>query len=590
MKKYLFLLPLFIFISATVFSQIAINDNGASPNSNTMLDISFSGTNYKGILIPRMTTAQRTGTFDNSFGASEEGLTVYDTDLNCFFLYDGSGWQRFAMGLNTDDQNISGSGLSGNTLTIGIENGSNQTVDLSQFMDNTDDQNISGSGLSGTTLTIGIENGTNETVDLSSLVDWKLTGNSGTTAGTNFIGTTDAQDLDFRVNNNIRYRITQKGQLYTYNSSNSVHIGYQAGDAEDMSNRKNVIIGYQAGQDLSNDHDHVYIGYQAGQHCTGSEGNTMVGFQAGQSSGNHSHNTFIGYQAGQTANSGDDNIMVGFWAGTLYTGNRSVIIGRNALRNANTVGLGNNVAIGQEVAVNSSVEESVVIGAWAGTTSAGTGNVIIGRNSGQNSQASGTTIVGDAAGNANTISGYGNTLIGVNAELNNGSYTNAMAIGANTTVTASNYVRVGDASVTRIGGQVGWTTISDGRFKKNISDNVVGLDFIMQLRPVTYNLDIQKYNKFISGDKKEINTDSEEQENITYTGFIAQEVEKAAIKTNYNFSGVKTPANDKDTYGITYSDFVVPLVKAVQEQQKMIKELQKQLQEQKELINTLINK
>jgi hypothetical protein len=35
----------------------------------------------------------------------------------------------------------------------------------------TDDQNISGSGLSGTTLTIGIENGSNETVDLSSLTD-----------------------------------------------------------------------------------------------------------------------------------------------------------------------------------------------------------------------------------------------------------------------------------------------------------------------------------------------------------------------------------------------------------------------------------
>ncbi|NRA12978.1 MAG: hypothetical protein HRT57_13575, partial [Crocinitomicaceae bacterium] len=35
----------------------------------------------------------------------------------------------------------------------------------------TDDQNMSGSGLAGTTLTIGIENGTNETVDLSSLVD-----------------------------------------------------------------------------------------------------------------------------------------------------------------------------------------------------------------------------------------------------------------------------------------------------------------------------------------------------------------------------------------------------------------------------------
>ncbi len=72
---------------------------------------------------------------------------------------------------NTDDQNIENLGLAGNILTVGIEGGTAQTVDLSA-LDNsgTDDQNISGSGLSGTDLTIGIENGTNETVDLSSLV------------------------------------------------------------------------------------------------------------------------------------------------------------------------------------------------------------------------------------------------------------------------------------------------------------------------------------------------------------------------------------------------------------------------------------
>ena len=70
----------------------------------------------------------------------------------------------------TDDQNISGSSLIGTNLTIGIENGTNETIDLSGLV-SMDDQNISGSGLAGTTLTIGIENGTNETVDLASLVD-----------------------------------------------------------------------------------------------------------------------------------------------------------------------------------------------------------------------------------------------------------------------------------------------------------------------------------------------------------------------------------------------------------------------------------
>ena len=72
---------------------------------------------------------------------------------------------------STDDQNISGSGLSGTTLTIGIEGGSSETVNLAALQDGvgSDNQSISGSGLSGTTLTIGISGGSSETVNLSSL-------------------------------------------------------------------------------------------------------------------------------------------------------------------------------------------------------------------------------------------------------------------------------------------------------------------------------------------------------------------------------------------------------------------------------------
>lgn len=74
---------------------------------------------------------------------------------------------------NTDEQNLTPNtafNQSNNELTIGIQNGTDQTVDLSS-LDNqgTDDQNIQGSALSGTQLTIGIENGANETVDLSQL-------------------------------------------------------------------------------------------------------------------------------------------------------------------------------------------------------------------------------------------------------------------------------------------------------------------------------------------------------------------------------------------------------------------------------------
>ncbi|NNK12118.1 MAG: hypothetical protein HKP08_12310, partial [Flavobacteriaceae bacterium] len=72
---------------------------------------------------------------------------------------------------STDDQDISGSGLAGTNLTIGIENGASEVVDLSSLV-GTDDQDLTGASLSGANvLQIDIENGASTTVDLSSLDD-----------------------------------------------------------------------------------------------------------------------------------------------------------------------------------------------------------------------------------------------------------------------------------------------------------------------------------------------------------------------------------------------------------------------------------
>ena len=59
----------------------------------------------------------------------------------------------------------------------------------------------------------------------------------------------------------------------------------------------------------------------------------------------------------------------------------------------------------------------------------------------------------------------------------------------------------------------------------------------------------------------EINARNAKQQ-IVYTGFVAQDVEKAAKELNYDFSGVDAAKNDKDLYGLRYSDFVVPLGKS----------------------------
>ncbi len=135
-------------------------------------------------------------------------------------------------------------------------------------------------------------------------------------------------------------------------------------------------------------------------------------------------------------------------------------------------------------------------------------------------------------------------------------------------------------------------TLSDGPFKKNITEDVPGLAFITKLRPVTYTLDIESLDK-ASGVTEPASAEQGKAKAAAmiekHTGFVAQEVEKAAKDLNYDFGGVDKPKNDKDMYGLGYAEFVVPLVKAVQEQQQQIEEQQKQIEELKTMVNKLSN-
>ena len=49
----------------------------------------------------------------------------------------------------------------------------------------------------------------------------------------------------------------------------------------------------------------------------------------------------------------------------------------------------------------------------------------------------------------------------------------------------------------------------------------------------------------------------------------------AANAAGYNFSGIIKPSGPNDFYQLRYSDFVVPLVKSVQELSKQNEELKK---------------
>ena len=110
---------------------------------------------------------------------------------------------------------------------------------------------------------------------------------------------------------------------------------------------------------------------------------------------------------------------------------------------------------------------------------------------------------------------------------------------------------------------------------------MVGLPFIMKLRPVTYHLDMDAIAKFTKiPDSLRMPEDEKRKAAELQTGFIAQEVEQAAQSVGYDFHGVDKPKNDNDYYGLRYAEFVVPLVKGMQEQQEIIEKQKVKLEEQ----------
>ncbi len=75
------------FFALNCFAQgVAVNSDSSAANSSAMLDVKST---LKGMLIPRMTTAQR-----NAIASPATGLMVYDTDFDQFWYFDGIIWKE----------------------------------------------------------------------------------------------------------------------------------------------------------------------------------------------------------------------------------------------------------------------------------------------------------------------------------------------------------------------------------------------------------------------------------------------------------------------------------------------------------------
>ena len=413
-------------------------------------------------------------------------------------------------------------------------------------------------------------------------------------------------------------------------ANKNVAVGYQSmgtayGTASNhFTASHNVSMGYQSLMNLSSGGSNVALGGGAGSAVTTGSENILIGLNTGKGITTQGNNTYVGHAVASNASSnGHSNTLVGsaVASGGALTGNYNVAIGRNSLLSATSGN--NNVIIGYNAGSTlTDTSELVCIGYESGKaidhanaagctflgyqsgktiTSAGhntflgykagldadTGayNTAVGSSCLENitgSSAKFNTAVGFRAGQDLT-SGSSNILIGHQAQPSANDVTFEIVIG--TTDAFGDKFVGGGTNTVRIGSDAeymegdltsnSWSHGSDKRIKKDIKDSDLGLDFINDLRTVTFKKKAQseypqEFDQYNADKTERINPDKK------HYGFIAQEVKEAMDKAGHSeFPVWKENRDGMQMLG--EAELITPLIKAVQELSAKVKELEAKL-------------
>jgi hypothetical protein len=241
--------------------------------------------------------------------------------------------------------------------------------------------------------------------------------------------------------------------------------------------------------------------------------------------------TTLGYEIGRTGMSGTYNVLVGRSTATALTsGNGNVVIGGNA----------------------------------AQALTSGTNNVILGVSSG----------VGQTTQSNNTICGYNSRCTDTLAvsRANCGIFGDAI-IGV---LTGDNEIQIGKSTTTVY--TYASATRSDARDKADIKPEPLGLNFIEKLKPVQYKWNYREDYKVQNEDGtiSQLPNDGSKKRSRDHNGFLAQDIKDTMTELNIDWAGLKhgVVGGGTDVYNIDYSEFIAPLVKAIQQLQERIKILE----------------
>jgi trimeric autotransporter adhesin len=320
--------------------QVGINTTGANPDNSAILDIN---SNTKGLLVPRMTAAQRL-----ALVTPANSLVVYDSTTSHFYYYTGSTWLPVC------------TGTSGWSI-----NGNSGTVSGNHFLGTTDNQafNIK------TNNTLHTRFGINGHIEI---LNTGMSTYLGENAGI-------ADDLNNRRNVGIGVNALLKTTTAAYNTA----VGYLA--MQNATASSNTAVGYQAMPSNTTGVWNTVLGQNASLNVSTGSYNTGLGGQTlGSASGSHNvaigmntmvsnstgqNNVAIGASALNNNTTGNNNMAIGYLAGTSNVSlNNITAIGSNAsATQSNTLIMGPATAVGVGIGTSAPLSKLDVIGSMGMT-------------------------------------------------------------------------------------------------------------------------------------------------------------------------------------------------------------------------------
>jgi hypothetical protein len=367
---------------------------------------------------------------------------------------------------------------------------------------------------------------------------------------------------------------TTNGSMYTHDVSGTdstaagnTAFGFTSMDAITTGD-DNTAMGENAMGGLQDGVENVAIGKNSMLAATSASQNTCVGLNSGAAlSSGSGYNVLLGHGAGAAMTSGNRNIAIGVSSMDGFdTETHNLGIGISAL-GGSVAGGEYNVAVGNyTLDALTSADYCTAVGYQAGSTLT-TGGY--------------TTAVGYQAMSAGNVTGAYNTAVGVQALNNVTSGANNTCVGysagndsLSSIGTVSNYIVLGNNSNTDFVAKVDVTAGSDRRDKTDIEDlpEAAGLNFVNQLRPVTYVWD-NRSNYYPHTHEKYGERDHSKKELRVHPGFISQEVKEIEKSIGWEDDHIVNTEND-NSWKLKYSALIPILTKAIQELSEKVKALE----------------